>query len=133
MSAKRKIFFGALILLTAALLFLPAAFANEIEIKPVLEGKEYYIMAPGEVQTFEALGFGWDKKVQQKIPGATVETVQWNFNPEFLELVGKTGNTITLRALKRRTSKLIVTGNVNGKPVTKTIFIVVKTDKGGNK
>lgn len=112
-------------------LFSLIAFANEIEINPILEGKEYYIMKLGEIQTFKASGFGWDKKLEQKIPEAKIETIEWDFDSRFLDLVEAKGETITLKAIKDRTSKLTVTGRIDNKPVTKTIFIVVKKTNSG--
>lgn len=124
---KRRVIFLLSLIVTA--LFYSLVFASEIEIRPVLKDKAYYIMKLGEVQTFEAYGFGWDNKVAQKIPDAKIDTIQWNFDSRFLQLVEEKGNFITLKAIKDRTSKLSVTGTVNGKRVTKTIFVVIKKVK----
>lgn len=111
-----------------ASLFSLSAFASEIEIKPVLEGEVYYIMKPGEIQTFQANGFGWDKKTQQKISDVDIKEIQWSFDSRFLELIEKKDKAIILKAIKNRTSKLTVTGKIDGKSVTKTIFIVIKKE-----
>lgn len=126
MPKGRKIFFIISIISLALSLYSQIAFANEIEIKPVLEGEDYYIMKLGEIQTFQAYGFGWDKDREEKIPDIEIKAVQWSFDTRFLELAGKAGNTITLKATKKRTTKLTVTGKINGEDVTKDIFIVVR-------
>ncbi|MDP2938468.1 MAG: hypothetical protein Q8O13_00050 [Candidatus Omnitrophota bacterium] len=123
---KRKIFFRTSIISIIIFLFSLSAFAVEIEIRPVLEGKEYYVMKKGEIQTFEAQGFGWDKKTQQKTPNVEIKEIQWSFDARFLELVEMKGNAITLKAIKERTSKLTVTGKIDDKVVTITIFIVIR-------
>ena len=107
-------------------MFLQLSFASEIQIKPVIEGENYYIMKLNETQTFTAYGFGWDSDTQQKIPDKEIKSIQWSFDQRFLELVQTKDNTITLKAIKDRTSRLTVTGEVEGKSVTKTIFIVIE-------
>jgi len=122
----KKIFFITSIILILTFVFSLVSFAVEIEISPILEGKEYYIMKLGETQTFKASGFGWDKKTEKKIAEAKIEAVQWSFDSRFLELVENKGDSITLKAIKNRTSKLTAMGKINGKSATKTIFIVIK-------
>ncbi len=129
MLGTRKIFFIISIISLALSLYSQAAFANEIEIKPVLEGEDYYIMELGEIQTFQACGFGWDRTKEEKIPDIEIKAVQWSFDSRFLELVEKKNETITLKAIKKRTSKLTVTGKIDAQYVTKTIFIVIGEGK----
>ena len=126
MSRIRKVFFITSIVSLALSLYSQVAFASDIEIKPVLEGEDYYIMRLGEIQTFEACGFGWDKAREERIPNIEIKAIQWSFDSRFLELVEKKDNTITLKAIRKRTSKLTVTGKIDDKYVTKTIFIVIK-------
>jgi hypothetical protein len=125
MSGGRKIFITILVMLFVLSFYSHRAFASEIEIKPVLEGQEYYTMKLGQVQTFEAFGVGWDKDRAERVPGLEINSIRWSFDARFLEAVDKKDNTITLRAIKQRTSKLTVTGEVTGKQVTKTIFVVI--------
>lgn len=122
----RKIFFRVPIILLALSLYSSLAIAIEIEINPVLEGEEYYIMKLGETQTFEARGFDWDNDREEKIPNIEIKAIQWNFDARFLDLVEESGRTITLKASKKRTNKLTVTGKIDNEHVTKTIFIVIK-------
>ncbi len=129
MIRKRKVLFCVFIISILTFLFSLVASATEIEIKPVLEGKEYYIMNMGESQAFEALGFGWDNQAKQKTLNAQITTVKWSFDARFLELLGQKGNSITLKAIKERTSKLTVIGEVDNKQVSKTIFIVIQRNK----
>ena len=82
-------------------------------------------MKLGEIQTFQARGFGWNKNKEEKIPSREIKAIQWSFDSRFLELVEKKNKTITLKATKKRTSKLTVTGEVDDKYATKTIFIVI--------
>lgn len=126
MFRRREPFFTVLMISILVFLFSLIAFAVEIEIMPVVEGQQYYVMNLGQIQTFQAYGFGWDAKTQQKVPEAKIEEVQWNFDSRFLELVEKKNDTITLRAIKDRTSKLTATGKVDNEDVEKTIFIVIK-------
>ncbi len=109
------------------LLFSLNAFAATIEIQPVLEGKQYYIMKLGEAQTFTAYGFGFDKQTQQKLPDAEIKEIKWIFDERFLELQDKKDNSITLKLIKNRTSRLTVTAIIDNKSVSKTIFIVVSS------
>ena len=83
-------------------------------------------MELGEVQTFEASGFGWDRTKEEKIPDIEIEALEWSFDSRFLELVEKENKAITLKAIKKRTSKLTVTGKIGDKHAAKTIFIVIK-------
>ena len=131
MHAKKYIFI--LFLLALAPCFANSAFANEIEIKPVAPGQEYYIMKPGEIKTFEAFGVGWNHETKERIPNAEIKAVRWNFDRRFLEMISTDGKTITLRALKNRTSKLTATGEVGGTTIAKEIFVVIKRDKAGQK
>ncbi|MFA4842823.1 MAG: hypothetical protein WC658_03205, partial [Candidatus Omnitrophota bacterium] len=107
-------------------LFISNVFAVEIKIQPVVQGESYYIMQLGETQAFEASGFGWDENKQEETSGKEIKEIQWSFDTRFLELVGKAGNTITLKAIKKRTSKLTVTAKIDNEDVTKEIFIVVR-------
>lgn len=109
-------------------LFSRALFASEIEIQPIMEGQEYCLMKLGETQTFTASGIGWDKDTKHITPGAQITGIQWSFDARFLELQGTGNNSITLRAIKERTSRLTVTGIVDGKTATKTIFVVIKKE-----
>lgn len=126
MPGIRKTFFIIFIISLAVSLFSSAAPAGEIEINPVSEGEDYCIMQLGEIRTFEASGFGWDKTRQEKIPGAGIEAIQWSFDSRFLELVEEKNNAVSLKAIKKRTSKLTATGKIDDKLITKTIFIVIK-------
>ncbi len=126
MSGKKKIFFIIAIISLVLPLHSNAAHASEIEIKPVLEGEEYYIMKLGQTQTFEAMGVGWDKENKARIPGVEIKALQWAFDSRFLELVEKNSNTITLKAIKERTNRLTAQGEVADKPTVKTIFIVIE-------
>jgi len=125
MRKKQKIFFTTTTILLALSLHSPVALASEIEIKPVLEGQGYYVMKLGETQTFEAYGIGWDEEREEKIPDVAVNAIRWNFDLRFLELVEKSGAFITLKAIKKRTSKLTATGKINDDHAAKTIFIVI--------
>lgn len=122
----KKIFYTISIVLIAMFLFSQLAPASEIEIKPVVEGENYYIMQLNQTQTFTAYGFGWDSDTQQKIPDIEIKEIHWTFDSRFLELVQSKDNTITLKAIKDRTSRLTVTGKIDGETVTKTIFIVIE-------
>jgi len=126
MPKGRKIFFTTVVIPLILSFFLSTVFAVEIKIQPVAEGEAYYIMQPGETQAFEASGFGWDENKKEEAPGKEIKGIQWSFDTRFLELVGKAGNTIILKAIKKRTTKLTVTGKINGEDVTKDIFIVVR-------
>ena len=126
MTGIRKTFLILFIVSLVLSLFYAIAFASEIEIKPVLEGENYYTMKFGETQTFEASGFGWDEANEKRVPGVEIEAIRWSFDSRFLESVGEGNKTITLKAIKERTSKLTVTGKVGTKYATKTIFIVIK-------
>ncbi len=125
---KRKRFFIISAFLIAIFLFLSVALAVEIEIRPVLEGEAYYTMELGEIQTFEASGFSWNEDREEKIPGIEIKEIQWNFDSRFLELVEKKNAAITLRAIRKRTSKLTATGKIANELVTKTIFIVIERE-----
>jgi len=129
MSRIIKTFFVILMISIALSLYSSAAFASEIEIKPTLEGEDYYMMKLGETQTFAAYGFGWDKTKEEKIPGMEIKAIRWSFDSRFLELAEEKNNTITLKAIKKRTSKLIATGEIDNKYATKTIFIVIGESK----
>ncbi len=129
MFEKRKKLYFAIIIPFLLFIFVLVSYAIEIEIKPVIEGKEYFIMKVGETQTFEASGFGWDAKAQQKVPEAKIEAVQWSFDSRFLELIETKDNIITLKAIKDRTSKLTATGKVENEDVTKSIFVVIKKNE----
>lgn len=129
MIKKRKIFSVVSLLGISMLIFSQVVLAVHIEIKPIVEGQEYCIMKLGETQTFQALGFGWDENAKQNIPEKEIKGIQWSFDGRFLELVETKDSTITLQAIKARTSRLTVTGTIDGEIVTKTIFIVVQKDE----
>ena len=126
MFEKRKILFATALISLALSLFISNVFAVEIKIQPVVQGESYYIMQLGETQAFEASGFGWDENKKEETSGKEIKELQWSFDARFLELVGKAGNTITLKAIKKRTTKLTITGKINGEDVNKEIFIVVR-------
>lgn len=128
MFKKRKILFATSVISLISVLFFSTVFALGIEIRPVAEGQDYYIMQLGKAQTFEACGFGWDENKEEKVADIEAGAIRWDFDSRFLQLIEKKGNTITLKAIKKRTSKLTVTGKINGEQVTKTIFIVTRNE-----